>query len=68
MEIQSIDTYNTTISVYDILGKVVLEKPLSLRKGLSMLQLDCTNFAKGTYLLRYADIEGRLHTTKFVKD
>ncbi len=68
VEIQSTGVYDTKISVYDVLGKVVLDKVSSLSKGLNTLNFDFSNISNGTYIMQFSDSDGKIHTTKFVKD
>lgn len=68
VEIQSTSLYDTRVIVYDVLGKNVFEKPASLVKGLNTLQFDFGQLSKGTYIIQFADGEGKIHTSKFVKD
>mgnify|MGYP000900627634 CR=1 FL=1 len=68
VEIQSIALYDTKLTVHDVLGKKVFEKPITLSKGLNTMQFDFSQLAQGTYIIQFADADGKLHTTKFVKD
>jgi hypothetical protein len=68
VEIQATADYNTRLSVYDVLGKVVFEDAKDILKGLNTLQFNFATLAKGTYIIRFADGAGKVHTTKFVKD
>lgn len=56
------------MKTFDVVGKKVLEQPMSVVKGLNTLSIDYSTLAKGTYVLQYSDADGKLHTTKFVKD
>jgi hypothetical protein len=68
VDIQSVGLYDTKVSVYDVLGKTIFEKPVTIVRGMNKLQFNFNQFAKGTYILRFADAQGTLHSTKFVKD
>jgi hypothetical protein len=68
VDIQSVGLYDTYVSVYDVLGKTIFEKPVTIVRGMNKLQFNFNQFAKGTYILRFADAQGTLHSTKFVKD
>jgi len=68
VDIQSTSAYNTKINVFDMLGKVLYEKPATLAKGLNTLQFDFSQLAKGSYILQFSDVDAKIHTTKFVKD
>lgn len=68
VEIQSTSAYNTKISVYDVLGAVVFEQNKSMLRGVNLLQFDFSSFAKGSYIINFADNNGKTHITKFVKD
>jgi hypothetical protein len=68
VEIQSTGLYDTKVSVFDVIGKKVFEKQTAVVKGLNTLQFDFSQFTKGTYVIQFADKDGKLHTTKFVKD
>lgn len=68
VEIQSTANYDTKVMAFDVLGKKIFEKSSALNKGLNTLQLDFSSLAKGTYILQFADADGKIHTTKFVKD
>ncbi len=68
VEIQSTGAYDAKVLVYDVIGKKVYEKPSALVKGLNTLQFDFSQLAKGTYVLQFSDKDGKLHSTKFVKE
>jgi hypothetical protein len=68
VDIQSVGLYDTYVSVYDVLGKTIFEKPVTIVRGMNKLQFNFNQLAKGTYILRFADAQGTLHSTKFVKD
>jgi hypothetical protein len=68
VEIQSISMYDSKITVHNILGEVMFEYPITLTKGLNTMQFDFSLLAQGTYIIQFADADGKLHTTKFVKD
>ena len=68
VEIQSISLYDTKLSVYNSIGEAVFEKPVTLVKGLNTIHLDFSRVAQGVYIMQFADADGKLHTTKFVKD
>jgi hypothetical protein len=68
VEIQSTETYDTKVTVYDVVGKKVLDRVSNLNKGLNTLQFDFSQLANGSYILQFADRDGRVHSTKFVKD
>jgi hypothetical protein len=68
VDIQSVGLYDTYVSVYDVLGKTIFEKPVTIVRGMNKLQFNFNQLAKGTYILRFADAQGKLHTAKFVKD
>lgn len=68
IDIQSTGTYSTTILVYDVLGSIMSEQPALLRKGLNSLLLDFSNLSKGTYMIKYADSNGKTHSEEFVKN
>jgi len=68
VEIQATSIYETKVAAYDVLGKKVFDKTVTVSKGLNKLQLDVAAFAKGTYVLQFADTTGKIHTTKFVKE
>lgn len=68
VEIQATSSYNANITVFSVLGDVVNEEIKAISKGLNTLQFNFASMAKGTYIIRFADAEGKLHTTKFVKD
>ena len=48
--------------------KTIFEKPVTIVRGMNKLQFNFNQLAKGTYILRFADAQGTLHSTKFVKD
>ena len=68
IDVQSTSAYDINMITFDVLGKKVLEKSMNVVKGLNTLSIDYSTIAKGTYILQYSDGEGKLHTTKFVKD
>lgn len=68
VEINSTASYNTKVSVYDVLGSVVYKQSKSLIKGVNFVQFDFSSFAKGAYIINFTDNTGKSHTTKFVKD
>lgn len=68
VDIQSTVNYNTTITVYDVLGSIQQENAAALKRGLNALQFDFSALAKGTYLLKYMDNNGKMHTEEFVKN
>lgn len=68
VDLQSTSSYGTKLIVYDIIGKKTFEKSTAINKGLNTIQLDFSTLAKGTYVLQFADVTGKIHTTKFVKD
>jgi hypothetical protein len=68
IDIQSTGTYDTKITAYDVIGKKVYDKPAALAKGLNRIEIDFNILAKGTYVLQFADGDGNLHTTKFIKE
>lgn len=68
VNIQTTSSYNSYFTVIDILGKEVHAELKALNKGLNTLQFNFATLSKGTYIMRFADVEGKLHTTKFVKD
>lgn len=68
VEIQSTATYDTKVIAFDLIGKKVFEKSLAVNKGLNTLSFDFTNLPKGSYVLQFTDVQGKIHTTKFVKE
>jgi len=68
VEVLSTISYNTDISVLDILGKSILDNPVALTKGLNALQFNFSHLPKGTYILRFNDTDGKSHYSKFVRD
>ncbi len=68
VDVQSVSAYTAKISVFDLIGKKVLEKEAELVKGVSTITFDLSSHASGTYILQFADSEGKMHTTKFVKE
>ncbi|HMY23776.1 MAG TPA: T9SS type A sorting domain-containing protein, partial [Chitinophagales bacterium] len=68
VELQATTAYETKITTYDVVGKKVQEKNISLVKGLNSLLFDFSDLAKGTYLLQFTDSKGKTHINKFVKD
>jgi hypothetical protein len=68
IESQSTENATTQFKVYDVLGQIVLTKSVTLNKGITQTTLDCTNLAKGTYILMYKDANSKMQQGKFVKD
>ncbi len=68
VEIQAVDTYDSKVFVYDVLGKKAFEKVETMSKGMNLLQFDFSTLAKGPYIIQFMDNNGKLHTTKFVKE
>jgi hypothetical protein len=57
VEIQSTETYDTKIMVYDVLGKKVLDRASNLNKGLNTLQFDFSQLANGSLYNTVSDRE-----------
>jgi hypothetical protein len=68
IEIQATESYDTKVIVYDLLGKKLFEKQVSIDKGLNTFQFDFSQLSKSTYLIQFADKVGKLHIAKFIKD
>jgi hypothetical protein len=68
VEIQSTEPFDTKIIVYDVLGKKLEDKASSLNKGINTIQFNFSQLANGSYVIQFSDKNGKLHTTKFVKD
>ena len=58
-------TDNVKIQVFDVFGKLHLEK--NAYSNESIFQIDVSNLASGTYLLRIANDKGVFSAKKFVK-
>ena len=67
VDIQSTSNTETDITIYDVLGQIVIKKPLSLLKGINKLQFDCTTLAQASYVVQFTDNLGKTHTQKFIK-
>lgn len=60
------DTQNSEIQVYDLSGRMVLVKPVSLTTGDQTIQMDINTLESGVYLLRLTTSNG-LYQQKFIK-
>jgi hypothetical protein len=57
---------NTDLLIYDILGRVVLRKTISVQEGLNQMSLPLNNLADGVYLLVLDIQNNRISTQRFV--
>jgi hypothetical protein len=67
LSIQSTSALNTEIVIYDMAGKVLLQKQAIITPGVSRIDLDVSALASGMYLIQAKDKQGLLWQSKFVK-
>lgn len=65
--VQSTFGFSTTLIVFDVLGKSVVQLPVSINKGYNISKLDVSLLNKGVYIVQFKDNENKIHTAKFVK-
>ncbi len=68
VELQATSSFETKLTVYDVVGKKAFEKTTLINKGLNTVGLDFSTLAKGAYVLQFADGTGKIYTTKFIKE
>ena len=68
VEIQSTANFDTKLAVYDIVGTKIYEKSVGLVKGLNTVDCNFSTMAQGAYVLHFTDNNGKIHTTKFIKE
>ncbi len=68
IDIQSTENIDVNLTIYDILGQEMISQNATLTKGISKHSIDCSNLARGTYIIMYKDADGKLQQGKFVKD
>jgi hypothetical protein len=57
---------NTNLVVYDMLGRMMLKKPMIIREGLNEMSLSLENMANGIYLLVIEDPNERIMSRSFM--
>ncbi len=65
VEIEMEESANTTLKIYDITGKLIMEKETMLTSGLNKISFDFSRLKKGSYIM-HADVKGKAHRQKFI--
>ena len=63
-----LDNGEAIIRVYDALGKVVMEKPVTVTNGQLMEQMNVRNLPNAMYMICVSEAGGKMVRIKFVKD
>lgn len=58
---------NAQLCIYDINGKIVFEKNISVNEGINYTSFSCSGIAKGMYLLKLGNMTGSLNDKIFIK-
>lgn len=66
IELVGMDAQASEIQVYDLSGRVVTAKPVSLTTGNQIIQMDVNHLQAGVYMVRLATSNG-LYQQKFIK-
>ncbi len=57
------------VNIVDLAGRTLTSKTTALSNGTTLIKMDVSSFAKGTYMLRYNEVDGVNHgSIKFIKD
>lgn len=57
---------DTRLLLYDVLGRVVLQKPVSVQEGFNQLSLPLSNMPDGVYLLVMEAQQNRIYTQRLI--
>ena len=68
LNLSSASASMATLSVYDITGKKMFQKTISLTKGKSRYNFNLSNFKQGLYIIRLIDKNGISISRKMVKE
>ena len=68
IELTSQKTFDGSLAIRDILGKLISEKELFIQEGENRMDINTRNLESGFYLFQISDKEGRISTRKFVRE
>ncbi|MCB9032595.1 MAG: T9SS type A sorting domain-containing protein [Chitinophagales bacterium] len=66
--VSSKSNQSATLEIFDVIGKQMVFETKSLNSGLNTMSYDVTQFAKGAYIIKVIDSNGKTYQHKFVKD
>jgi len=68
IELNSLQTFDAELSIRDIQGKIVLQQNYAVSEGTNRIDWNIEHLNPAIYLFQIADKEGRISTSKFIKE
>lgn len=65
--LSSVDNQQSTLKVYDILGRILINRSIEVVAGTNTVDVNLHDFANATYILEYTDSSGNSFKYKLIK-